>query len=260
MNGSGGNFAKGLLIKPAIDWLRAQWSPNKRKAVEDLGGEKAESYRLPGRDPRADKRADLPVRYSKVKASMRSALITAKDPWRRKMAVNRLENQELFRECGLRHHEGHSGGHQVPGSRWVQVGPHVPRGNQAGAHRERSPVDRSPRTHHEAVPFAVTRGLGPRKKAPQVPVAKTLEARITKRGQRRPCWPYPRKCSPSAMWMLREVEVASLKQGDLLINEQEKRVLPFYLVGAKELHHCNMPRVNAVLACVCVFCVLGFFC
>ena len=91
MNGSGSNFAKGLLIKPAIDWLRAQWSPKKHKAVEDMSGDKAESFRLPGRDLRADKRADLPVRYSKVKASMRSALITAKDPWRRKMAVNRLE-------------------------------------------------------------------------------------------------------------------------------------------------------------------------
>ena len=27
MNGSGGNFAKGLLIKPAIDWLRANGAP-----------------------------------------------------------------------------------------------------------------------------------------------------------------------------------------------------------------------------------------
>ncbi|CAJ1449366.1 unnamed protein product, partial [Effrenium voratum] len=88
MNGSSGNLAKGLLLKPAVDWLRARWSPKKREGPD---WEKGEGYRLPGGDARAGKRADLPVRYTKVKASTLSALTTAKDPWRRKMAVNRLE-------------------------------------------------------------------------------------------------------------------------------------------------------------------------
>ena len=97
--------------------------------------------------------------------------------------------------------------------------------------------------------LAVTRGVGPRKKAPEVPVARILEARITSKRRARTLLALPKEVFLfGMMWMLREVEVASLKQGDLLINEQEKRVILNLNESKKDQEGRGVKRV---LQCTC---------
>ncbi|CAJ1436242.1 unnamed protein product [Effrenium voratum] len=234
MNGSRSNFAKGLLIKPAIDWLRAQW-------------------------------------YSKVKASMRSALITAKDPWRRKMAVNRLEkdfcaNSSRKAKASRRHTIKKV--FENAGFEAMKVTPEAIKclaaslktGGYKSAHMYLAEAklvhiesgaqwtDLHARTMKQCL-LAVTRGLGPRKKAPEVPVARILEARITSKGRAKTLLALPKEVFLfGMMWMLREVEVASLKQGDLLINEQEKRVILNLNESKKDQEGRGVKRV---LQCTC---------
>ncbi|CAJ1345374.1 unnamed protein product, partial [Effrenium voratum] len=94
--------------------------------------------------------------------------------------------------------------------------------------------------------LAVTRGLGPRKKAPEVPVARILEARITKKGRAKTLLALPKEVF--LFGMMWEVEVASLKQGDLLINEQEKRVILNLNESKKDQEGRGVKRV---LQCTC---------
>ncbi|CAJ1451520.1 unnamed protein product, partial [Effrenium voratum] len=176
MNGSRGNFAKGLLIKPAIDWLRAQWSPNKRKAVEDMGGEKAESYRLPGRDSRADKSQGIQEAQKVFENAGFEAMKVTPEAIKclaASLKTGGYKSAHLYlAEAKLVHIES--------GAQWT---------------------DLHARTMKQCL-LAVTRGLGPRKN-----VARILEARITKKGRAKTLLALPKEVFLfGMMWMLREVE------------------------------------------------------
>ena len=192
-------------------------------------------------------RKDCPVRKSGLKTDREAALKAIRDPWKRKMAIRELEKDFCANSSRKAKAARRNTVRRIAESAGFAVTPldadkvkclaaslksagyksaHVYLAEAKLMHVEAGKAwsDLRARVMRQRL-MAVSRGVGPRAKAPEVPRDTIQGAQLPKTWQAQRRLTDPIEIFILGMtWMLREVEIAALKKGDLLVNDTAKRV------------------------------------